>query len=342
MIATQDRLFKKHLLEQALAYLVTGVLLSISHHLHNYASIIIFGHLLIAVAFLILISATLNHNWMRRIASPLDIFSGTTLIITFVMDIIIFIVDELTFYTQFKTLTQNLIDSLFVTILATVLIWVCLLCLQFILPVFKPKLSIRVRLPYFVFLIAVVLILVDYFTNVIPLQYVLLLVMGITVVYFLVLQNKRLRKWRLVLLDSCHIFLVLAIVFLGGGILSTFTNAISSIWFWRLGFFSICVFIISVLLLRKLRVILFRLIHRFFISVIRRMGLMKLKIGDRVTIKAQQTLLFQYSYRLVKASGIVLYNHGDNVCIKIEKADGEGKIHVGSCMFFKADNLSKL
>jgi type II secretory pathway component PulF len=98
MPATNGKLYKKHLSEQAAVYLVTGILISISHHLHNYAAVIFFGHLLIAVSFLILLSTMLNYKWMRRIAGPLDIFSGTTLIIAFAVDFVIFTIDELVYY----------------------------------------------------------------------------------------------------------------------------------------------------------------------------------------------------------------------------------------------------
>ncbi len=93
MATDYQRLYKNHLLEQAIAYLAAGVVISISDHFHNY-QMVFFGHLLISASFILSISINLPDKWIRRVASSLDIFSGAAFLIAFI-DIIIFLLDQL-------------------------------------------------------------------------------------------------------------------------------------------------------------------------------------------------------------------------------------------------------
>jgi len=125
----KETLLKKNISEQAAAYLFTGIFISISHHFHNYTVVIFIGHLLIAASFLKLISIMLNHNWMRRISSPLNIFDGTVFILAFAAGFAIFIVEEFVYYKESNLLSQNLYDSLFITIVIAGALWILLLCI---------------------------------------------------------------------------------------------------------------------------------------------------------------------------------------------------------------------
>ena len=245
-------MLKSHLVEQGSAYLVTGIILSVSHHFHTYPAVVFFGHLLVAVSFIIVISVALNYKWMRRIASPLDILSGTTLMITFAADIVLFIVDELQYYTQSKILPQNLVDSLFVTILLSVVAWLFVLALPLMLLSIDRRQPSRTRLLSFILVVALALVVADGLLKVFPLQNVVLVVLVAMIAIIVISQRER-PKWTSSLIYSSHLFSVLAMAFAFGGILSTFTRAAPPMWFWESFVASGFGFTASALLLRGWR-----------------------------------------------------------------------------------------
>jgi len=279
MSTTNGGLDRKHLLENAVAYLATGILISISHHFHSDMRIVFFGHLLIAISFIILISMMLKHSWTHRINSALDIFGGTTVIITFALDITIFTVDELVYYHGANILSPNLLDSLFVTITIAVGLWVLLLGLPLILPAIQPRSSSRKRLLSFMVLAELVAIAIVDFSKILPLQNIIIGIIVLNLVIFFILQKndilKSKRKRNFIFFS--HLFLVLVPAFIMGGVLSFFTKAAPTSWFWFWSAGSFCALVIFVLLLDKWRKRLFKIvliclakIMSFFVPILKK------------------------------------------------------------------------
>ena len=292
-----EKLYKEHQFEIATAYLVTGIITSISHHFHNYTVIVFFGHLLVASSFMILISMMLRRGSMRRIASSLGIFSGATFIITFAADVIIFTVDELSYYNESKVLPTNLLDSLFITFLIAVVLWLFVLSIPLMLPAFKPRKSLRGRVPSFLFIAAVILLVADWTLKIFPLQNALIGIFVLTWAIFLGLQKNSLPRLKIILIYFSHLFFVLIPVFFLGGILSFFSKAAPTSWFWGPGIFSVCGFVISILLLDRWRRKIFGTIAKFSTRIREKLILILNKIRCAVMTYAAKAI-FELSYFL--------------------------------------------
>jgi len=110
---------------QALACLAAGVLTVTSHYLASEAVIQYSGHLLIVTAVVMLFSL-FRYKWRRRITATVNIsFSSILFMLTFT-GIIVGIVGELRWYKTPSFLeSQGLTESLFITVLLAVYVWVC-------------------------------------------------------------------------------------------------------------------------------------------------------------------------------------------------------------------------
>ena len=273
MLSANEKIYKAHLIEEAMTYLVTGIVISVSHHFHALTQVVFFGHLLIVISFMILFSMIFNYKWMRRISNSLDIFSGTTFIITLSIDIAIFLIDELTYYTQSKTLTQPQIDHLFITILIIVVLWLLLLCVPLVAPAFNRRLSFKAKFPSFFLVVALLLLLVNYFLKILQVQNILFAELFVMFVILLILQIKTLSKIKLSLIFLSHLSFLLVIGFGLGGILSFFTQAISPRGFWKLSILAFCIFIISIFLLTPWRRRIFNALRKLYTN-----SILKLKV----------------------------------------------------------------
>jgi hypothetical protein len=221
---------KKLVTEQGTLFLVTGVLISISHYFHSNLFIVFFGHLLIASSIVLFFSMILGYKWTRRITRPLDIFSGTSLIITVTMDIVIFFIDEIVYYIDNEIITQSKIDHLFVSILIAILLWMFLYCTSLIFPAFNVRLPLRVRLPSFIFLGALAVFIVNNYFNIFLAQYVLIAVLLLIFITGLILKRNQLRKLKLNLMKASLSILALGATFFLAGVLSFFTQAVPLAW----------------------------------------------------------------------------------------------------------------
>lgn len=253
----------KQSLEQVAAYLVTGIILSISHHFHNYPAVIFFGHLLIAISFLQLIFKSFKYNWIRRFSDPLDIFKGSTLVVSFAFDVVILIVDELTYYSDSKIMPPNLLNSLFVSITIATFLWVLLLIFPLMARALNMKLSFKMRVPSFIFIIGMLIYVADFYIKIFPPQVVLSGILVLIIIILVVQQRDALPKLKRVLIYFSHLLLALTIAFILGGILSIFTKAAPTKWFWISAIISIISFGILFFIIHRGRRRLFLKIHMF-------------------------------------------------------------------------------
>lgn len=303
-------ILKNRLVEQALAYLVTGIILSVSHHFHTYVQVVFFGHFLIAASLLMVVSTALPYRWMRRIAGPLDILSGTTLIITFAGDIALFVVDELTYYVQSKVLPQNLVDSLFITILVAVVVWLSLLALPLILPAFSHRRPPRTRLLSSVLLCALVLVVTDGFLRVFPIQDVVLALL-LCIIAVVVISDREVPRLTSSLIYFSHLFSALALVFAIGGLLSTFTRAVPSRLFWISFLVSGCAAAACIMILSGWRKRLFKVCGRFLANSL-----------SKVTRMLEEVRLMTKIGTIVSVVGLVMVTVG----VGVFAARGTGKL----------------
>ena len=77
----------------------------------------------------------------------------------------------------------------------------------------------------------------------------------------------------------------------------------------------------------------------------------KIKAGDRVRIKNRANWPTPPGYRLANAEGTVvkwleydevMEEFPEFILVKLEKAEGEGKVYIGNNMFFQVENLEKI
>jgi hypothetical protein len=77
----------------------------------------------------------------------------------------------------------------------------------------------------------------------------------------------------------------------------------------------------------------------------------KVTVGDKVRIKDRTNWPSPPGYRLANAEGTVvkwvdwdevIEQFQDYVHVKLEKAEGEGKVYIGNNMFFRVENLEKI
>lgn len=77
----------------------------------------------------------------------------------------------------------------------------------------------------------------------------------------------------------------------------------------------------------------------------------KIKVGDRVRIKKRANWPSPPGYKLANAEGIVtkwveydeaMEEFQNYIYVKLEKAEGEGKVYIGNSFFFRAENLEKI
>jgi hypothetical protein len=290
MPVTNEKLNKTRLIEQSLAYLVTGIFLSISHYIHEYSLLVFFGHLLISSSLLILISLILNLRWMHRVSAPLGIFSGAIFIISFAAGIIIFFVDEFVYYKDSGILSDSLTDSLFITVLITVVVWVFFLYIPCVLPALRTRLPFRKRLPSFILLVALALFIVNNQLTLFPDLYFLSGELVLLLVVMSILHKDKFAKFRRTIIYLSHLFPVLFLVFGLGSIVAFFTKA-SSYWsFLTLSLISLGLFVISTLLLNHWRKRLFRILQRYFIGTVSKFINIIMKITN--IIKPRMTILF--------------------------------------------------
>jgi len=269
MIERLRRVIQQYLFAQSFAYLITGVLLSISHHIYRNTLLIYIGHLFIIAAFLILISVT-RYKWMHRIAEALDvILSRILLIANFAVGLIFSILDELAYYTQLKIASQALINSLFTSILLAVYLYVAILFYigvihprrgilrVFLQGVIHPRrrifplrtIPVRTELSNVLrqcFALTVILTplffiagFFSYFTKAVPWGY--FWAVSLSLLCLRIIFSQSLSECRLSMPDVPGIIFLLTILFILAGILYIWSVAFESTYFWALGIWQPCV-----------------------------------------------------------------------------------------------------
>jgi len=77
----------------------------------------------------------------------------------------------------------------------------------------------------------------------------------------------------------------------------------------------------------------------------------KLKVGDKVRIKTKPDWVTPPGFRFSNAEGTVIRwslddalmeNYKDFAYIRLEKAEGDGKVYTGDCLMFKVEDLEKV
>ena len=77
----------------------------------------------------------------------------------------------------------------------------------------------------------------------------------------------------------------------------------------------------------------------------------EIKVGDRVRIKERTNWPSPPGFRLANAEGTVvkwveydevMEEFPEFILVKLEKAEGEGKVYIGNNMFFQEENLEKI
>ena len=248
-----------------MAYLAAGIVLILSHHFHSYPVLIYFGHMLIAsslitsISLMLAISSAISDRWLRRVYIPLDIFSGVTFIVTFAVGIIIFFIDEFAYYKENSLLSQSLLDSLFLTAIVVIFMWVLLLYIPYIVRLFRRSTSIKNRKNSLLIVGSLVVVIINQFLNLVPLHILVPLIIVIILIYF-----SKSTKFRRIttLIHLSHIFAAFFITSIVAASISHFTKAISANVFWISSGIGLITFITSLLLLYKWRRLCFKLAVR--------------------------------------------------------------------------------
>jgi len=251
-----DKLYVRFLTDESLAYLVSGIFLIVSHYIRHYIILLILGHLLIISSLLILVAVIINNvGWRHRIADHLDIFNGAILVVTFFADILLFIKDELVYYshlghkinskigmknyTQALRLLQTKNDSMFLSVMVTVILWVIFLAMPIIITALDTKLNIRNKLLPYLGIGALLFIIVGTIAKFLPstsVVYVVAIVGLIAMVIFIYLQKDTIAHIKVKKIEISDMLLVATIVFVFSGVLSIYTREFSPVCFFALGF----------------------------------------------------------------------------------------------------------
>lgn len=318
MINIWERPNVNSLTEKSLAYLVSGVFLSISHYIHESTFLVFFGHLLISSSLLILVSLMLNKRWMHRISAPLETFSIAIFIISFSAGIIIFFVDELAYYKDFTDLPVDLINSLFCTIIIAIIVWLILLSIPYGLPALRVRLPFRRRIPSYIFIVTMALFITNHLLKLLPDQYFLSGELVIMLVIISVLNKDKSIRLKRTTIYLSHLFFALFFSFFISAILAFFTEASSHLLFIICGLASLALFIISILSLNRWRRRLLRALCSFA-AIIKTKAINVLLFLGRLLVS-----LFCMLIRLILGMTLMI----TNVIINVKNTINSIKIYI--------------
>ena len=255
-----NKLYVRYLTDESLAYLVAGIFLVVSHIVHHYTVLLIIGHLLIGSSLLLALTTIFNNpERRRRIATNLDIFNGAVFILTFFVDIFLFLINELGIYSrlgqtirskftlrtdvQAQHLLQIKNDSMFVAVMFAIIIWFIIqYFMPLILVVFSSKSSTRQKvLAYYGIgsLIFLALGSIFKFISIESIVNYVALIIAVAVATYIYLYPDNTHKFDFKKMfkreEVSDFFLVSAIVLSFSWLLLRYTKEFSPFWFFTLG-----------------------------------------------------------------------------------------------------------
>lgn len=136
---SHNLLQREYLFNQSLTYIATGIIISISQHLHNIPIFPYIGHIFVAASLLLILFSLIGFRWLNKIIGKMSpennqatqlaefldkTFSSLLLICAFAV-LTFDIYNELKFYIDAKA-PQNTIDPLFSGMLVCLYIWVAM------------------------------------------------------------------------------------------------------------------------------------------------------------------------------------------------------------------------